>query len=297
MKREVRDQHAADFKYESLLRQVLRRFMFHRLAVAGSVVMALIILLAVAAPLVTGHDPLEIRLDSLRQAPSLDHWLGTALIGRDVWSRVIYGSRVSLAVGILAVALYTFIGSLLGAVAGYFGGLMDQIIMRLTDTLLSIPTLLMVMIFVSVIGPSLTSVIVVIGLLGWPRTCRLIRGQILAIREEEFVTAARAVGSNSLRIIIRHILPNAFGPLTVLSTFGIANAILLEASLSFLGLGVRPPTPSWGSMLNEAQSPAVLSGLPWLWMSPGLAIALTVLAVNFIGDGLRDAADVRSVME
>lgn len=297
MKREVRDQHAADFKYESLLRQVLRRFMFHRLAVAGSVVMALIILLAVAAPLVTGHDPLEIRLDSLRQAPSLDHWLGTDLIGRDVWSRVIYGSRVSLAVGILAVALYTFIGSLLGAVAGYFGGLMDQIIMRLTDTLLSIPTLLMVMIFVSVIGPSLTSVIVVIGLLGWPRTCRLIRGQILAIREEEFVTAARAVGSNSLRIIIRHILPNAFGPLTVLSTFGIANAILLEASLSFLGLGVRPPTPSWGSMLNEAQSPAVLSGLPWLWMSPGLAIALTVLAVNFIGDGLRDAADVRSVME
>ena len=208
-----------------------------------------------------------------------------------------FGSRVSLTVGVFAVALYTLIGSFLGALAGYFGGLVDQIIMRLTDTLLSIPALLMVMIFVSIIGPSLTSVIVVIGLLQWPRTCRLIRGQILAIREEEFVTAARAIGSNTVRIILRHILPNAFGPLTVLSTFGVANAILLEATLSFLGLGVRPPTPSWGGMLNEAQSPAVLSSLPWLWMSPGLAIAMTVLAVNFIGDGLRDAVDVRSVIE
>ena len=293
----MKAQEPAEFKYESLFRQVMRRFVLHRLAVGGAAIMLLIILLSLAAPLVTGHDPLEVRLDSLRQAPSTDHWLGTDLIGRDVWSRVIYASRVSLAVGIVAVALYTFIGSLLGALAGYFGGLLDQIIMRLTDTLLSIPALLMVMIFVSVIGPSLTSVIVVIGLLQWPRTCRLIRGQILAIREEEFVLAARAVGSNSVRIILRHILPNAFGPLTVLSTFGIANAILLEATLSFLGLGVRPPTPSWGGMLNEAQSPAVLSSLPWLWMSPGLAIAMTVLAVNFIGDGLRDAVDVRSVIE
>ncbi len=293
----MKPQETAEFKYESLLRQVLRRFVLHRLAVGGAAVMLLILLLSLGAPLVTGHDPLEVRLDELREAPSTDHWLGTDLIGRDVWSRLIYGSRVSLTVGIFAVALYTFIGSFLGALAGYFGGLLDQIIMRLTDTLLSIPALLMVMIFVSIIGPSLTSVIVVIGLLQWPRTCRLIRGQILAIREEEFVLAARAVGSSSVRIILRHILPNAFGPLTVLSTFGVANAILLEATLSFLGLGVRPPTPSWGGMLNEAQSPAVLSSLPWLWMSPGLAIAMTVLAVNFIGDGLRDAVDVRSVIE
>ncbi len=293
----MKAQETDEFKYESLLRQVMRRFMLHYLAVAGAAVMLLIILLSLAAPLVTGHDPLEVRLDALRQGPSRDHWLGTDLIGRDVWSRLVFGSRVSLTVGVFAVALYTLIGSFLGALAGYFGGLLDQIIMRLTDTLLSIPALLMVMIFVSIIGPSLTSVIVVIGLLQWPRTCRLIRGQILAIREEEFVTAARAIGSNTVRIILRHILPNAFGPLTVLSTFGVANAILLEATLSFLGLGVRPPTPSWGGMLNEAQSPAVLSSLPWLWMSPGLAIAMTVLAVNFIGDGLRDAVDVRSVIK
>ena len=160
----------------------------------------------------------------------------------------------------------------------------------------SIPSLLMVIVFVSVIGPSLGSVIVVIGLLGWSRTCRLVRGQILAIREEEFITAARSVGNSNARIIFRHILPNIFAPLTVLATLGVANAILLEAALSFLGLGVRPPTPTWGGMLNEAQSPAVLAGMPWLWTPPGIAIAVTVLAVNFIGDGLRDALDLRSVI-
>ena len=283
-------------EHETLARRVFHRFLRHRLAVGGAIVLSLIVLCSLLAPLVARHDPVEIDLKVPREAPSTAHWLGTDLIGRDVWSRVIYGGRTSLSVGILAVAIYVAIGTLLGSLAGYFGGLLDQIIMRFTDTLMSIPSLLMVIVFVSIIGPSLGSVILVIGLIEWSRTCRLMRGQMLALREEEFVTAARAVGNSPARIILRHMLPNTFAPLIVLATFGVANAILLEAALSFLGLGVRPPTPSWGGMLNEAQSPAVLATMPWLWISPGVAIAATVLAVNFIGDGLRDAFDLRSVI-
>ncbi len=283
-------------KHETLASRAFYRFLRHRLAVSGAIVFFLIVLSALLAPLVVQHDPLQIDLRAPREAPTAAHWLGTDLIGRDVWSRVAYGGRTSLSVGVLAVALYVAIGSFFGSLAGYFGGLLDQIIMRFTDTLLSIPSLLMVIVFVSVIGPSLGSVIIVIGLLGWSRTCRLVRGQILALRAEEFITAARAMGNSHARIILRHMLPNTFAPLIVLTTFGVANAILLEAALSFLGLGVRPPTPSWGGMLNEAQSPAVLATMPWLWISPGVAIAVTVLAVNFIGDGLRDAFDLRSVI-
>lgn len=282
-------------KHEGLTIKAWRRFLRHRLAVGGGLVMLLIIVVAVFAPITGRVDPLDVDLRAIRRPPDMAHWFGTDLIGRDVWSRVVHGSRVSLTVGVLAVALYVLIGTVLGALAGFFGGLLDQLIMRITDVFLSIPTLLMVIVFVSVVGPSLTSIIIVIGLLGWPGTCRLIRGQFLTLREEEYVTAARVVGASDSRIIARHILPNTLGPLTVLSTFGVASAILLEASLSFLGLGVRPPTPTWGGMLLEAQSPTVLSTLPWLWIAPGLAIAITVLAVNFIGDGLRDALDPRSV--
>ena len=282
-------------RQDSLLRLAFRRFRRHRLAVLGAAVMLATVVCAVLAPVVASQDPNEVDLLAIRQPPSAAHWLGTDLIGRDVWSRVAYGGRTSLAVGLLAVGLYVLLGAVLGSLAGHFGGVVDQVIMRLADTVMSIPSLLMIIVFVSVVGPSLTSVIVVIGLLGWPGTCRLVRGQFLSLREEEFITAARIVGASDARIILRHTLPNVFGPLGVLATFGIANAILLEASLSFLGLGVRPPTPSWGGMLNEAQSPAVLAGLPWLWLSPGLAIAMTVLAVNFIGDGIRDAVDPRAV--
>jgi peptide/nickel transport system permease protein len=175
-----------------------------------------------------------------------------------------------------------------------FGGVVDQVIMRITDTVMSIPTLLLVIVFVSIVGPSLQSVIAVIGLLGWPITTRLIRGQLLALREAEFVTAARVVGVSDRSIALRHLLPNVLGPLTVVATFGVAQAILLEASLSFLGLGVRPPTSSLGEMINEARAPSTLQGLPWIWLPAGIAIALIVLAVNFVGDGLRDALDPRS---
>lgn len=280
-------------RQETLAGKALRRFLQHRLAVGGSIVMLAVIFVAVLASLMT-QDPADIDLLAVRQPPSAAHWLGTDLIGRDVWSRVAHGGRTSVAVGILAVGLYVLVGAALGALAGYFGGWVDHLIMRLVDTVLSVPLLLMVIVFVSVIGPSLFSVITVIGLLGWPGTARLVRGQFLSLREEEFIMAARVVGASDLRIIVHHMMPNTLGPLTVLATFGVATAILLEASLSFLGLGVRPPTASWGNMLFDAQSPRVLSEMPWLWLSPGLAIAITVLAINFIGDGVRDAVDPRA---
>lgn len=279
---------------ESPSRRSFRRFAKHRLAVAGAIALCVIILIAISAPLVAPQDPLESDLQALRQPPSGAHWLGTDLIGRDVWSRVAHGGRISLAVGILAVPLYMLIGTLLGALAGYFGGVLDQTIMRVTDTILSVPALLMVIVFVAIVGPSLTSVIIVISLLGWPRACRIVRGQILLLRNEEYVAAARAQGANVWHIINWHILPNIVGPLTVTTTFGIANAILLEATLSFLGLGVSPPTPTWGGMLFEAQSPTILSYMPWLWLAPGFFISITVLAVNLVGDGIRDAMDPRA---
>jgi peptide/nickel transport system permease protein len=276
---------------------VLARFSRHRLAVTGALLLILIGLIAVFAPLTAPRDPNFIDLHSVRQPPSAAHWLGTDVSGRDVWSRIVYGARTSLVVGFGAVALYVTIGTVLGVLAGYFGGSVDTAIMRLTDTVMSVPSLLMVIVFVSVVGPSLTSVLAVIGLLGWPGACRLVRGQFLSLREAEFVTAARVVGVSDRRIIVGHLLPNTLGPLIVLATFGVASAIILEASLSFLGLGVRPPVPSWGDMLNAAQSPTVLITVPWLWVSPAVAIAITVLAVNFVGDGLRDAVDPRAVQQ
>ncbi len=273
--------------------QAWRRFRRHRLAVAGLLVLLSLVTAAVFAPVVSPHPPDYGNLREVRDAPSREHLLGTDLTGRDVLSRIIYGGRVSLAVGVLAVGIYVAIGTMLGALAGFFGGIVDGLIMRMTDTMMSLPALLTIIVFVSVVGPSLSSVIAVIGLLGWPGTCRLVRGQVLALREQEFVTAARVAGCTNGRIILRHVLPNVVSLLIVLATFGMATAILLEASLSFLGLGVRPPTASWGGMLHDAQSPVVLSDLPWLWISPGLMIAITVLAINFMGDGLRDALDPR----
>jgi len=282
-------------RHESLASKALTRFAHHRLAVGGSIVMLAVVVIAVVGPFLT-VDPDAVDLRAVHQPPSGAHLLGTDLIGRDVLSRVAHGARTSLAVGVLAVSLYVLVGTLLGALAGYMGGWIDHLVMRLVDIVLSIPLLLMVIVFVSVVGPGLVSVITVIGLLGWPGTARLVRGQFLSLREEEFIMAARVVGASAPRIVLRYMLPNALAPLTVLATFGVATAILLEASLSFLGLGVRPPTPSWGNILFDAQSPTVLSDMPWLWLAPGLAIAITVLAVNFVGDGIRDAIDPRATL-
>ena len=256
--------------------------------------LTVIVLAAVLAPLITNNRPFFTDLNVVGSPPGPGHLLGTDRSGRDVWARLVFGAQTSLIVGLGAVTLYVIIGMLLGGIAGLFGGSVDQLIMRATDTLMSIPTLLLVIVFVTALGPSLLSVLLVIGLLGWPGAARLVRGQLLSLREAEYITAARVVGVGNRQILLRHLLPNILSSLAVLATFGVANAIILEASLSFLGLGVRIPVPSWGGMINEAQSPSVLIDLPWLWLAPGAAIALTVLAVNFIGDGLRDALDPRS---
>jgi peptide/nickel transport system permease protein len=275
-------------------RATLQRFLRHRLAVIGVFILTVIVLLAIFADVVSSK-PFATDIKAVSQPPSVEHWLGTDRSGRDVWARVVHGARTSLVVGLGAVAIYVVIGTILGGMAGLRGGRLDFMIMRAVDTLMSIPTLLLVIVFVAAIGPSLFSVLVVIGLLGWPGACRLVRGQLLSLRESEYIMAARVVGVSTPEILFRHLIPNIMSSLAVLATFGVASAIILEAGLSFLGLGVKVPVPSWGEMINAAQSPTVLIDTPWLWISPGIAIALTVLSVNFIGDGLRDALDPRAV--
>lgn len=286
-------QQVALTDHTSLTRMAIRRFLRHRLAVIGTVILLVVIAMAIFAELISSK-PFFTDVKAVNQPPSLQHLLGTDRSGRDVWARVVHGARTSLTVGLGAVALYVLIGTILGGMAGLFGGWVDNVIMRATDTLMSIPTLLLVIVFVAAVGPSLASVLTVIGLLGWPGAARLVRGQLLSLREAEFVTAARVVGVSNFNILTRHLIPNIVSSLAVLATFGVASAIILEAGLSFLGLGVKIPIPSWGEMINAAQSPSVLIDTPWLWIAPGVAIALTVLAVNFIGDGLRDALDPRT---
>jgi peptide/nickel transport system permease protein len=281
-------------EHETLLRLAVRRFVRHRLAITGLAIIVTIGLMAVFAPLITSYPPETLDLRSIRQAPSAAHLLGTDPLGFDVWSRLVFGARTSLIVGFGAVAISILIGTTVGVIGGFYGGVPDQIVGRLTDSIMSMPPLLLVIVFVSIVGPSLESVVVVIALLTWPWIARLVRGQYLALRESEFVTAARVVGVADRAIIVRHLLPNILGPLSVAATYYTAQAILLEAGLSFLGLGVKPPTPSWGNMVNLAQEAAVLQFMPWSWAPPAAAIALIVLAINFVGDGLRDALDPRS---
>jgi peptide/nickel transport system permease protein len=277
--------------------RVLRRFLRHRLAVFGAVIVLALILIAAFAPFIAGADPLFQDYSALKVPPSDEHPLGTDALGRDVWARLVYASRVSLSVGFVAVMIAMAVGTILGALAGYYGGVVDSIIMRITDVVMCFPLLVIIITVVALVGQSLYNIMAVIGLLAWPSICRLVRGQFLSLREQEFITAARALGARGGRIIWRHLLPNCVGPITVAMTFGMASTILTEASLSFLGLGVPPPQPSWGQMLTEAQKLSVLSGMPWLWVPPGVMIALTVLAVNFVGDGLRDALDPRMQLD
>ncbi|MEP6637773.1 MAG: ABC transporter permease [Chloroflexota bacterium] len=282
-------------EYVSPRRAAVRRFLRYRLAIVGVIMLSIIILMAIFAPVLTPWPPNWLDLNvGARQPPSAAHILGTDVSSRDIWARVLYGARTSILVGFGAVTLYLIIGTLMGLAAGFYGRFIDQGIMRFTDTIMAIPPLLLIIVFVSLVGPSIVSVIAVIGLLGWPVTCRLVRGQLLVLRESEFITAARVVGVPDRTILFRHMLPNILGPLTVVATFGVATAVLLESSLSFLGLGVRPPEASWGNLITEATSPVVLTQLPWQWVPAAIMITATVLAVNFIGDGLRDAIDPRA---
>lgn len=282
-------------QHDTLFRLALRRFLRHRLAIVGLVILAIMIVLAVLAPWIAPYDPTKLDLRAIRQGPSLAHPFGTDTVGYDVFSRFVWGARTSLIVGFGAVSVSVLIGTTLGVLAGYYGGWIDAVISRVIEVLLSLPALLLVAIFVSVIGPSLQSVIIVIALLTWPQIARLVRGQYLVLRESEFITAARVIGAGDRKIMFRHLLPNVLGPLTVAATFYMAMAILLEASLSFLGLGVKPPAPSWGNMVSLATNANVLQNMPWVWVPAAVAIALVVLAINFVGDGLRDAVDPRGL--
>lgn len=277
--------------------RAVRRFLRHRLAMAGLVVLLVMCLMAVCAPLISGADPNVGNLRLVRKGPQEGHWLGTDGAGRDVWARLVYASRVSLSVGIVAVAISTGVGLVLGSIAGFYGGKVDTVIMRFTDIILCFPTLLVILTIVTVVGPSVFNVMVVIGGFSWPGMCRLVRGQFLSLREQDFILAARSIGAPTRTIITRHLLPNVVAPVSVSITLGLAGAILTEAGLSFLGLSVQVPTPSWGNMLFGATSVSIIENNWWLWLPPGLMIALAVLAINFVGDGLRDALDSRMRMD
>ncbi|MGE3268702.1 MAG: oligopeptide ABC transporter permease [Chloroflexota bacterium] len=274
---------------------VWSRFRRHRVALVGTLTLVVLAVMSLGASVLTPNDPYRVDISAYRQGPQAKYPLGTDSSGRDVLSRLLHAGRVSLSVGLVAVTIYTVIGVVLGSFSGFYGGMVDAVIMRLADVVLSFPSLILIITVVSVLGPSIYNIMLVIGLLGWPPIARIVRALFLSLREREFVLASRTIGVPSYRIIFRHILPNAIAPVIVAATFGMANAIILEAGLSFLGLGVQPPTPSWGNMLTDAQSLTVLESMPWLWIPPGAMIALAVLSINFIGDGLRDALDPHHV--
>jgi peptide/nickel transport system permease protein len=283
----------APIKIDSPRARAWSRFVRHRMALAGLIVIALLTVMAIAAPVIAPVGPTKTDLKSALDAPSGEHWLGTDPAGRDVWARVVFAARISLAVGFVSVGIALAISIVLGSLAGYYGGFVDSLIMRIVDIVICVPGLILVLIVVSLTGPSVYNVMFVLGIIGWTGMTRLLRAQILSVRERDYVVAARCLGATGRRVMLRHVLPNSFGPLIVASTFGIGGAILAEAGLSFLGFGVLPPTPSWGNMLIAARSFSRLQENPWFWIPPGMAILLTVLAINFIGDGLRDALDPR----
>jgi len=269
-----------------------RRFLRHKAGVVALVVIVIEILVALFAPVLIPRglaiDPAPL---NILQGPSSAHWLGTDEVGRDIFARLIYASRISLSIGFMAVAVAIVVGTTVGALAGFFGGWLDNVLMRITDAILSIPALFFLIVLSVTLGPSVRTMIVVIGLLSWMELARIIRANVLSLKGREFIEAARTMGARGPRIIARHILPNTLAPIVVAATLGVGNALLTEASVSYLGLGVQPPEPSWGNMLYNAQS--YFFNAPWITLYPGLMILITVLCINFIGDGLRDALDPR----
>jgi peptide/nickel transport system permease protein len=269
----------------------LRRLARNRGATGGGLVFLLVVLLAVAAPVVAPHDPVRLNVVASLEPPGARYWLGTDQFGRDVLSRIIYGSRVSVAMGIVAVTISVGGGTILGLLAGFYRGLVDLVVMRLVDVMLAFPGILLALVIVAVLGPDLQSAMVAVGFSGMPLFIRVVRGSTLVVRELHYVEAALATGCGDLRVLVRHVLPNVLTPVIVLVTLGIPGAIVAGAALSFLGLGIKPPTPDWGEMLSRGR--AFMGTAWWLSTFPGLAIAIVVLAINRFGDGLRDALDPR----
>ncbi len=254
--------------------------------IIGAVIVGALALVALAAPWLATYDPSAIRLDRALDPPSVSHWLGTDQLGRDLFSRMVFGARISLLIGIIAVGIATVIGLAIGAVAGFYGGQVDAWLMRLVDLMLCFPTLFLVLAVIAVLEPNIVNIMVVIGLTGWMGVARLVRAEVLSLKRREFVLAARAIGASDSWIIVRHLIPNAMPPVLVSATLGVAGAILVESSLSFLGIGVQPPTPSWGNILAEGKE--ALGVAWWLTVCPGLAVLVTVLGYYCIGEGLRE---------
>ncbi len=272
--------------------QAWRRFCANRIALGGLVVIILLALMAIFAPFISPYDPIDEIFRGMRGgSPTLAHPFGYDHLGRDLLSRVIFGTRVALLVGLLATGIAVTLGVVIGAVAGYLGSWEDTLISRVIDTLMAFPIIALLVVLAAVLGPSLVTTVVVIGVTGWARFARVVRADIMSLKATDFVTAARAVGVRDWRIIWRHLLPNVMGPIIVLATLGIGGIIILESALSFLGLGIRPPNPSWGGTLADGR--AFILRFPHIAFFPGLMIVITVLAFNFLGDGLRDALDPR----
>ena len=270
------------------------RFREHRLAMAALVVVIGLAFLAAFAPIVSPYDPNKTNLLLIFEPPSLAHPMGTDSLGRDLATRILFGGRVSLAVGVLAALLALTLGTLVGSVAGFYGGLTDAVLMRLVDVLLSIPRLFLLVLLAVVFGGTVLTIILVLGALSWMRTSRIVRATVLSLKGREFIEAARCIGAGDVRIMVRHLLPNTVAPIVVAATLGVAGAIIAESTLSFLGLGIQKPTSTWGNMLTDATTD--MSQAPWVAIFPGVAIFLAVVSINFVGDGLRDALDPRRVV-
>jgi peptide/nickel transport system permease protein len=273
------------------LSQIIRQFARNKMAVLGLTVVLSLFAVAALAPHLSAHSPTAYDLDAVLKPPSHAHWLGTDDQGRDIWARMIFGTRVSLTVGFISVALYVAIGIFFGALAGYFGGWVDAVISRGIEIMICFPAFFLILAVLAFIGPSLINIMVVIGLTSWPGIARLVRGEFLKLRNQDFVMAGKTVGAGTMRLIFRHILPNSLAPVLVAATFGVASSILIESSLSFLGFGVQPPTPSWGEILSQSRDFIDIAW--WLAFFPGLAIFVSITSYNLVGEGLRDSIDPR----
>jgi peptide/nickel transport system permease protein len=272
-------------------REFWTRLKRNRMAMTGLALVLGLFVVSIFAPWLAPYDPNLIDLKQVLMPPSPSHYLGTDTLGRDVLSRIIFGSRVSLKVGFVAVGLATLIGLFIGALAGYYGGWVDSALMRLVDLMLCFPAFFLILAVIALLEPSIWNIMAVIGLTGWMGVARLVRAEFLSLREREFVTAARALGAGDIRLILRHMLPNALAPVMVSATLGVAGAILTESALSFLGLGVQPPTPSWGNILTAGKDNIEIAW--WLSVFPGLAILITVMSYNLLGEGIQEAIDPR----
>ncbi|MBI4708409.1 MAG: ABC transporter permease [Candidatus Omnitrophica bacterium] len=251
----------------------------------GIFIIGLFVVMAIFAPIISPYDPSAIDQDGLLMPPSFKHFLGTDTLGRDLFSRIVFGSRISLGIGLVAVGIATLVGLMLGATAGFYGRRVDTVIMRFVDIMLCFPTFYLILAVAAILGPSVFNIMIIVGLTSWMGVARLVRGEILSLKEREFIQAERSIGASNLRIIVRHLIPNAIGPVLVSATLGIGGAILLESGLSFLGLGVQPPTPSWGNILIESKS--TLGVAWWITIFPGFAILITILGFNLISEGLK----------